>query len=155
MTFCYTFILWKFAMKRLPLGQKMLQIRHRQYQYQVLRFWVLLVLVLRFSILLVLVLVLVLRFWGFEVLRYWGFVWYWYWVGPDTSCLKIPKIQDHPNVFSHCLQGYVFIAYRLSVGPFSCTFKMPLWLKAFSHLEQANGFSPVWVLSCSFKCALF
>ena len=37
----------------------------------------------------------------------------------------------------------------------SCTFKLPLWLKAFSQLEQANGFSPVWVLSCSFKWALF
>ena len=79
--------------------------------------------------------------------------------------------KDHPNVFSHCLQGYVF-KFKLAVlikallhmeqangfSPvwvLSCTFKLPLWLKGFSHLEQANGFSPVWVLSCSFKWALF
>ena len=35
----------------------------------------------------------------------------------------------------------------------SCTFKLPLWLKAFSHLEQANSFSPVCILSCTFNLA--
>ena len=37
---------------------------------------------------------------------------------------------------------------------FICAFNWPLCLNALSHVEQANGFSPVWVLSCFFKSHL-
>ena len=33
----------------------------------------------------------------------------------------------------------------------SCVFKLPLFVNALSHLEQANCFSPLWVLSCVYK----
>ena len=33
----------------------------------------------------------------------------------------------------------------------SCYFKVPLWLKTLSHLVHANAFSPVCVLQCFFK----
>ena len=36
----------------------------------------------------------------------------------------------------------------------SCLFKLLLSLNDLSHLEQANGFSPVWVRSCPFKLLL-
>ena len=34
--------------------------------------------------------------------------------------------KDHPKVFSHCLQGYVF------------KFKLAVLIKALLHMEQAN-----------------
>ena len=33
----------------------------------------------------------------------------------------------------------------------SCIFKWPLWLNTLTHLEEANGYSPVQVLACLFK----
>ena len=109
----------------------------------------------------------VLRFWSIEVLRF-GVVLVLSLTRYQPP--QVPKIQDHPNVFSHCLQGYV-LKFKLAlivkallhmeqangyspVWVLLCNFKFPLWLKAFSHLEQANGFSPVRVLSFSFKWVL-
>ena len=37
----------------------------------------------------------------------------------------------------------MFLLFKGSVWVLSCTFKLPLWLKAFSYLDQANGFSRV------------
>ena len=36
----------------------------------------------------------------------------------------------------------------------SCYFKVPHWLKTLSHLVHANGLSHVWVLSCFFEALL-
>ena len=36
-----------------------------------------------------------------------------------------------------------------------CVFKSPLWLNILWHLEQANGFSPLWILPCVFKSPLW
>ena len=133
--------------------------RHRQYQYQVLRYW---------------------GFewywywywyWGFQFCWYWYWYWYWgsevlkywgieIWCGIGIESDQIPAASRFQRfkiiqMSFHIACKDMFLLFKGSVWVLSCTFKLPLWLKAFSQLEQANGFSPVWVLSCSFKWALF
>ena len=78
--------------------------------------------------------------------------------------------KDLLNFLSHCLQWWVFSPCVLSwvwweihleqangfspVCVLSCFFKSQFCWNALSHLEHVNGFSPVFILSCTFNLAV-
>ena len=80
-------------------------------------------------------------YWGSEVLKYWGIE---IWCGIGIESDQIPAASRFQRfkiiqMSFHIACKDMFLLFKGSVWVLSCTFKLPLWLKAFSHLKQANG----------------
>ena len=133
----------KFSKDQVPLIFWFLNSRHRQYQYQVLRYW------------------------GFEWYWYWywgfQFCWYWYWywgsevlkywgieiwcgIGIESDQIPAASRFQRFKIIQmsfHIACKDMFLLFKGSVWVLSCTFKLPLWLKAFFTFGTGK-----WFLSC-------